>query len=80
MEQRREDARGLQSTEGGARTGLLLFPPMDHSHWADRMHRPATKPVYSQMLRQGFGVYQRDTARFDQPYVTGDCGGEGESL
>lgn len=30
-----------------------------------------------EMLRQGFSVYDKKTKRFDQPYVQGDCAGEG---
>jgi len=30
-----------------------------------------------EMLRQDFPVYDAKTKRFDQPYVTGNCGGEG---
>lgn len=45
--------------------------------WTKEVKMLAGSNLRKEMLRQGFSVYDRKTKRFDQPYVQGDCGGEG---
>lgn len=46
--------------------------------WTKEVPMLAGSNLRKEMLRQGFSVYDKKTKRFDQPYVQGDCGGEGK--
>lgn len=45
--------------------------------WTKSVSMLTGSNLRKEMLRQSFPVYDKKTLRFDQPYVSGDCGGEG---
>jgi ferredoxin len=45
--------------------------------WTQTLPMLAGSQLRKELLRAGLPVYSQDTLRFDQPYVTGNCGGEG---
>jgi len=45
--------------------------------WTQSLSMLCGSQLRKELLRSGLPVYDKKTLRFDQPYVTGDCGGEG---